>query len=225
MKTLSPASIDEIDKILLSNGKNSGLALRSYRESVGLSQTVFAKLIGVRSAVLSSWEYGAKKPSRRSIERVRKTLGTQETPEDPKRILIDELISNGKNSGFALRTYRESIGMSQTDFANLLGVKLKTLRAWEYGDKLSTRSIGIVCGTLGITKEVSDDPKRILTAELIDKGKNLGLALRAYRESIGMSQTDFAKLLGVRQTTLSSWECGEKQPKRSFELIRKLLGI
>jgi DNA-binding transcriptional regulator YiaG len=51
------------------------------------------------------------------------------------------------------------------------------------------------------------------------------LAVRELRESLGESQTAFAKRLGVRQATVSDWECGKRSPYRlglrALEATRK----
>ena len=37
--------------------------------------------------------------------------------------------------------------------------------------------------------------------------------VRALRESLGVTQAEFARMLGVRQQTVSEWETGAYQPR------------
>lgn len=38
-------------------------------------------------------------------------------------------------------------------------------------------------------------------------------AIRSYRDRCGLSQTEFARLIGVRQTAVSNYEKGVRQPE------------
>ncbi len=49
--------------------------------------------------------------------------------------------------------------------------------------------------------------------------------IRQVRESFGYSQSQFAKVLGVRQATVSDWEKGKVKPSRLAQLALLNLGM
>ena len=55
----------------------------------------------------------------------------------------------------------------------------------------------------------------------------IGNNIRAVRVDAGLTQTEFAKRLQVSQTTVSSWETGSSQPRRSnlFILLSEFPGL
>jgi DNA-binding transcriptional regulator YiaG len=49
-------------------------------------------------------------------------------------------------------------------------------------------------------------------------------AIRELRESLGLTQTQFARRLGItRQATVSEWERGERRPRPSVVLLMHTL--
>ncbi len=48
--------------------------------------------------------------------------------------------------------------------------------------------------------------------------------LKNLRELLGMTQQDFAQLMGVAVSTVSRWERGQSQPSFTAQQWRKLLG-
>jgi DNA-binding XRE family transcriptional regulator len=50
-----------------------------------------------------------------------------------------------------------------------------------------------------------------------------GEMVKALREYMGLSQTEFAQELGVRQPTISEWETGVYEPKRSTSKLLALV--
>ncbi|EJS13680.1 helix-turn-helix domain-containing protein [Bacillus cereus] len=51
--------------------------IKLAREMAGISQTEFAKMLGVDQSNLSKWERGALNPNRKSINRIIKLVGTE----------------------------------------------------------------------------------------------------------------------------------------------------
>ncbi|MBI2305124.1 MAG: helix-turn-helix domain-containing protein [Chloroflexi bacterium] len=47
--------------------------------------------------------------------------------------------------------------------------------------------------------------------------------IKALREYLGLSQGDFARLLGVEQVTVNSWEAGKHTPQISWDSRLKAL--
>jgi putative transcriptional regulator len=47
--------------------------------------------------------------------------------------------------------------------------------------------------------------------------------IKTVRESLGMTQTEFADALGVQQTAVSHWENGARRPSGSAEILIEML--
>lgn len=62
--------------------------------------------------------------------------------------------------------------------------------------------------------------------KVIRKPTKEGLQLKEYRRALGLSQTDFGKMIGLSRTTIMRLETGENMPKPSnMEKICKALGL
>lgn len=55
--------------------------------------------------------------------------------------------------------------------------------------------------------------------------KKLGLAIREYRKSQGLTQKQLAAQIGVAQNTVSAWERGEISTMRNWERLADLMGV
>lgn len=49
------------------------------------------------------------------------------------------------------------------------------------------------------------------------------IAIRKYREQIGMAQAQLAEICGVAKSTVSMWEIGARKP--DIVMLKKLAGI
>lgn len=102
---------------------------------------------------------------------------------------------------------RRRLGDTQEGFAARLGVNRATVNAWETGRFTPgveyRRRIGRVAGIPGWA-EARDDgtPSREDTARTI----------RDRRTGLGLTQAEFGRLVGVRCSTVSSWETGRTTP-------------
>lgn len=56
--------------------------------------------------------------------------------------------------------------------------------------------------------------------------QKLGINIREYRQEAGLSQTDLADLIGVRQQQLARWELGQAEPRlTALFLIAGAIGL
>ena len=95
--------------------------IRDKRKSLMLSQRQLAKKVGVTRETISSWERGVTKPD---FELFDKLMGFFEKHAGD--------ISEAYNvTGDFLRELRESYGLSQKQFASILGVSTVTIGNWE----------------------------------------------------------------------------------------------
>jgi DNA-binding transcriptional regulator YiaG len=65
------------------------------------------------------------------------------------------------------------------------------------------------------------------TPEEHQPGQPLARAIHSARKRAGMSQVELADVLGIRQASVSQWECGQTEPtgQRVIELLRVLPGL
>ncbi len=102
------------------------------------------------------------------------------------------------------------MGLWQKDVAATLGVTESTITNWEVNR---------------VTPEFTYLPRIIAflgyTPPPYDKmSDNIIERIKLFRLTHGLSQENFAKLIGVDESTLASWERGEQKPSR--KLISKL---
>lgn len=120
-----------------------------------------------------------------------------------------------------IRAFRKKHDLIQVQFAELLGTSQKIISAWETGKKepcgMSQRLL-----TLLATKDIKREIEEIKSKEQ-KESEISGDTIRAFREKLSLSQTEFAERLGRDSSTVSYWESEEKSPgKRSQSRIRKL---
>jgi transcriptional regulator with XRE-family HTH domain len=88
----------------------------------GLTQAALAARIGVDAASIRNWELNKRRPHPRHLAALSKYLGYF-----PAAI--------GDDLPNRIRAARQSLGMSQGDLAQRLGVSDSTVRKWEHGMK------------------------------------------------------------------------------------------
>jgi transcriptional regulator with XRE-family HTH domain len=119
----------------------------------------------------------------------------------------EQLISLGDH----IRATRLDRHLTQVQAAEQLGVTESTVVNWElghYGPDL--RSIPVVIAWLGY------DPR--------DSGESLSEQIRWLRRTRGLTQREFAGLLGADPSSVSLWELGEVKPgPRYRELLEGLV--
>jgi DNA-binding transcriptional regulator YiaG len=120
-----------------------------------------------------------------------------------------------------IRAYRKKLGLTQDQFASLLGTSQKIISDWETGKQTP-------CGmsqkflTLLVSKDIKKDIEEIKSKEQKESPLS-GDAIRAFREKLSLSQTEFAEKLGRDHSTVSYWESKEISPsKRSRKALKEL---
>ena len=107
--------------------------------------------------------------------------------------------------GDHLRKRRLDLGLLQREVAAQLGVVPSTVTNWEL-----SRTAPAPRFLPGILRLIGFDPSP-------PPGALLGERLKAYRQHAGISQQQFARLLGVDPSTLSRWERNLRMPTGSYE--------
>lgn len=109
-----------------------------------------------------------------------------------------------------LRRQREEAGLSTYELAGLLDVSPGLVQHWETGRKRVPR------GRLSELRRV------LATRAPVDVPAMPGHELRALRERAQLSQSDVARLLGVKQPAVAGWEAGEV-PEARRAVLREAL--
>lgn len=120
-----------------------------------------------------------------------------------------------------IKTARIKKGLTQTELANLLGVMPATINNWEAGRSyprftLLYRAFDI----LDIKQDLSEEGPviEIKTAPLTIT--NLGENLKTARKLFGITQSELADVLDVKQSTVAAWEGNRAEPP--IESIKKI---
>jgi DNA-binding transcriptional regulator YiaG len=98
---------------------------QSLREGLGISQAEIAKMCGVSRAVVSDWERGKASLPAAAVHALRGLAVARLDRGERAQIM-----------GRDIARIRKALGMTQTDFADALGVSEIAIRKWERcGDK------------------------------------------------------------------------------------------
>jgi len=112
--------------------------LKRLRKRLNLTQTELARLVGVSTATVTSWETGKSEPARdrrKAIaglrrmrpEQVDEQLGRRGAPES-------EGLPVGEQAREEVKQTRQALGLSQKALAEKLGVSTATIWNWEAGN-------------------------------------------------------------------------------------------
>lgn len=128
----------------------------------------------------------------------------------------------GESLGDALRTLRESRGLSLADAARRAGVGKATLHHWETGRFRPTGArLAQALDALGAEPRLrsrliaaNDVPfaRLELAHTALGAPTDVGLVLRAMRARRGMTQAEVARAVGVTQSAVAKWESGDSVP-------------
>ena len=102
--------------------KTVGDAIRKRRLDLGLQQAEVAKVIGCDPMTVVNWEKGHTTPRIHLMAKVVRFLGYDPLPK-------------GTTLGEKIAHFRRSQGITQTAFAEKLGVDPGTLSRWETGER------------------------------------------------------------------------------------------
>lgn len=196
--------------------------LRRLRAARGLTQHHLAGLVHVDVSTIQRWERTGQAPVRQA-RRLAVALGV------PASALVGRPVPpRPPRPVTALRHMRRTRGLPAKVVAARVGVSPSALLAWERGDnqpswyharllaRVLQAPIGHVFTAAGLTA-----PK-LLSCEVLSSSER-GLALRELRRWHGLTAAEFARKLGVAETTIISWERGRHQPRG--ERLRALVAL
>jgi len=108
-------------RVIYEQGKVNGKDIRDKRKALMFSQRQLAAKIGVTKETIGCWERGVTKPDFENFEKLTTFFDKH----------ASEISKACKVTGNFLRELRESYGLSQKQFASILGVSVATVGNWE----------------------------------------------------------------------------------------------
>ena len=123
-----------------------------------------------------------------------------------------QLIENPQVIGEHIKNRRLQLKLTQADVAKVFDICEDSMTGWENGrSKPQIQFYPKIISFLGY------NPFSVDTS-------TLGGRIKYYRIIHGLSQEDFAKKIGVNESTIFSWEKGDHEPlSRKRELLEALL--
>ena len=101
---------------------------------------------------------------------------------------------------------RQTCGMTQRTFADVFGISVKTLEAWEQGINTPGSAAARLLDLIGY-----DDGFATTVAKQPLKEYN-GQTVKAVRKTLGLPRELFALAIGVSETACGSWEQNKSTP-------------
>jgi DNA-binding XRE family transcriptional regulator len=119
-----------------------------------------------------------------------------------------KVLTNPKTIGEKLKNRRLRLGLLQKDVAQIIGVCEDSITLWE-----NNRNEPQVNCYPKIIEFLGYEPFEVDTS-------TLGGQIKLYRYQNGLSQAEFAKILGVNESTVFHYENNRHQP--NFKTIREI---
>lgn len=123
------AKITELRALAKSREKYSRDAVKKDRARLELSAADYADLVGVSMITIFSWESGRTEPRPEQLEKWLAVRGLSRE-QAWKQLGIEEVKDF---SGKAVHAERQRLGLSASDYGELVGVSMLTIYNWEKG--------------------------------------------------------------------------------------------
>ncbi len=139
------------------------------------------------------------------------------------------------NLGERILSRRNKLGLSQDEFAKIVGVSRQTISKWELGESYPDLSrLENICVALSVTPSYLFDDLDDLTdssacgildnnCSIVISFSSIGEKIKKFRQSNGMSQDMLGEMLDVSRQTVSKWENSTMIPET--EKFIKMPGI
>ena len=175
--------------------------VRNERLRRGTTQRELADRLGFHQRSLHDWERGNSYPQHSHLKALRDWL---EEDDIAAQAPLTEWLDS--DFGERLRERRHEWEMSEDELAEYLGVKKRTLRAWESGTCLPD-----VTRTKRLWEWLTEAPSiNSVSIDVID-----GDLIRRERVRRGMFQVELANRLGVSKGSIIAWELSHRVPRHS----------
>ena len=175
---------------------------------MGLLQKEVAEQLGVDTASICNWESNESQPMVHCLPGIIAFLGHNPLPEG------DDLISKFKR-------VRSTLGLSQEQLAQKLGIDESTIAGWERGENLPVGAYRKL-----LEEFVARDGDFPKLSRPTSRTNFSPRKITALRRKLGLTKAALAKELGINANTLWRWERGDRKPhglhrKVIADLMRK----
>ncbi len=205
-----------------------GERIKTLRIASNLNQEEFGKQFGLVKSTVSLYENGKSTPDDETKKKicekynvsmdwlygltVDSLLGTERSEEN-----FDHTIAIMK-FGEILRSLRLERNITQKDLAKRLSISPSTVGMYEQNRRFPDADILVKLSSIF---DVSVD--YLLGIERSEKQEGIRMNLRKLREKAGLSQAELGNLVGLKQTTISQYESGAREP--NLDLTQKIADV
>jgi DNA-binding transcriptional regulator YiaG len=209
-----PASPDKVEKARVTKR-----TLKSIRDRFELMQKELAELLDVSTQTVSGWETGSSKPRKENIARIITLRNMNKGEVDEALGRQGEETEAAVPEGDDLKKFRDRLGLTQSELAELVGVSEGTVAHWETDRsrpgpqnrkelaELQSKSRAAVDELLGRPgspdEEKAQEPEELSAAEI-----------KEIRSELGMTQGELGDALGISAASVWNWEAGNTSPNR-----------
>ena len=114
---------------------------------------------------------------------------------------------------------RQTCDMTQRAFADVFGISVKTLEAWEQGintpGSAAARLLDLIGYDYGFATTVAKQPLKEYNGQMV----------KAIRKTLGLPRELFALAIGVSETACGSWEQNKSTPNGPASRLLNLLEL
>ncbi|GGL10652.1 helix-turn-helix transcriptional regulator [Nocardia jinanensis] len=214
-------------------GEHPGRELRTLRAAAGLTQTEIAKLADMSQQSINRYENGSAPAPAHVVEAYRRAA-LRAGPSRARDIAVSVVHLDNKELGARLGRLRTTAGLTQTEMAVRAETRQDAVSRFERGARRPppeviaayldlAADVDTVQEVSGFAPGPAPAEQTVGTASGSDVRDPLGDELRGIRRHHGLTQSEFADLLGVDRSTISTWETGLSRPSPDnlWVLIRK----
>ena len=171
---------------------------RSYPKAaldLGLLQKEVAEQLGVDTASIGNWESNEVQPMVHCLPEILTFLGHNPLPEAADLI--------GK-----MKRLRSTLGLSQEQLAQKLGIDESTIAGWERGENTPAGAYRKLLEDFVTGDGLPSAGSGTATA----KTRFSARKITALRQKLGLTKAALARQIGVNVNTLWRWERGDRKP-------------
>jgi DNA-binding transcriptional regulator YiaG len=207
--------------------KATPAAIKRMRARLGLSQAKFAKRLGISHSAVYQLEAGRMKPGPKTTASIA-ALDAQPAgaPANVPVVQVREF----KATPAAIKEMRTRFGLTQKQFAALVGLTASVISNWEAGRKKPMPKAVLKLQELAAQRP-EDAVRAAAKAASMPKNNELRFkatpaVFKSTRAALGVSQRELAKLMGVSLSSVAKWEAGRFTPRlEAAEALQSLEGI
>ncbi len=209
--------------------KDCAKKIKYIRSRYHCFQFEFADMIGgIGRSAVGFWENGSTVPQRQSYDSIKnlaeaKGIDIDILNRDPDYYRNDYFHFIDRDYGKKIFYLRLLYDMTQEEFGKMIGCSGNTMSEWEAENVIPGREyfeqLKSMAEDKGINlSEWNEDPTLYRDAYTEFKKLQTWKKIKELRSAYGLSQTEFAKLIGISKTSYNVWESENRHryPSRPF---------